>query len=265
MRILVITFALTVTACFSLLPCVATAQTSAGSATQSPPAQAVAHGSEEAAVLRGQLETMQQYDQRLLNTVYWSLGIVMALAISLALFQGWASYRVYDRDLVALRETLHAYAAQELGTIRNTLQAEQRSEFDKTEKHTQETITSAISPLREEVKNKIQEIRSTLIALERDLAIAEGERWEEKDVQFNAARSYCKAIDLALQIGFLPFVDAPLESLNRCLRKVPKLKARSLANAGALATISQTLSNIPSQYKVVVDGLQSLLKEFGAS
>lgn len=56
--------------------------------------------------LRAQLEEMRRSEDRLLSTVHWSLGTVVALAVGLAVFGWWSANRVYQRDITALREEL---------------------------------------------------------------------------------------------------------------------------------------------------------------
>ena len=55
-------------------------------------------------MLRAQLEVMKQYDQRLLNTVYWALGTLAAVAAALVGFGWFANFRVYERDKNALAQ-----------------------------------------------------------------------------------------------------------------------------------------------------------------
>ena len=56
--------------------------------------------------LKAQLDEMRRSEDRLLSTVHWALGTVVALAVGLAVFGWWSANHVYQRDIAALREEL---------------------------------------------------------------------------------------------------------------------------------------------------------------
>jgi hypothetical protein len=263
MRTLVLVGALVVVGRFSSWSAMAMQSNPSSPPNQYLQTQSVAPASEESAVLRGQLETMRFYDQRLLQTVYWSLAGVLMLAVLLAGFQWFATQRAYDRDLSALRATLQAYTTEELGKIRDRIEGEQRSQIESAKKSLNEAMTETVS--RKEYQEDSRKIWFKLRDIERNSAITEGEHWESKEVYFNAARSYCKAIQIGLETNFPMFIETPLEALDRCLKKIPKRGARQLADAGNLADISETLAKVPPQYKIVVDSVLRSLQEFATS
>jgi len=62
------------------------------------------------AVLRSQIETMQRYDDRLLNVVYWSMSGVFLLVVLVGGINWFTNYRLYEEEKDALRETIRAQA-----------------------------------------------------------------------------------------------------------------------------------------------------------
>jgi len=60
--------------------------------------------STEATLLNAQLELMRQYDQRIIATVYWSLGSFITMIVVLVGFSWFTNFKVYERDRDALRE-----------------------------------------------------------------------------------------------------------------------------------------------------------------
>lgn len=60
----------------------------------------------EVVLLRTQLAVMKEYDQRLIATVYWSLGGVFLLVILVAGLNWFANYRLYERERDSLRESI---------------------------------------------------------------------------------------------------------------------------------------------------------------
>ena len=73
--------------------------------------------------LRGQLAEMRDYDQRLIATVYWSLGGVFLVVVVIAGFNWFANYRIYERERESLRNELKLQV--------NALQSEVEQRFHK--------------------------------------------------------------------------------------------------------------------------------------
>lgn len=68
--------------------------------------------------LKAQLDEMRRSEDRLLATVHWSLGIVVTLAVGLALFGWWSASRVYQRDIASLRDELKRGVDEAAGQLR---------------------------------------------------------------------------------------------------------------------------------------------------
>ena len=77
------------------------------------------------AILTAQYDLMRQYDQRLLNTVYWSLSVVGALVVGLTALNWYTNNRLYERDKAIYQKELEGFINVELGksevSIRNEL------------------------------------------------------------------------------------------------------------------------------------------------
>lgn len=104
--------------CASLLAliCFANAysQTPSPAAAPAPSSQpSVQPDAEKIEVLKAQLELMRQYDQRLLDTVYYTLGALGA-AVFLIITLGWyTNFRLYKRDTDAMKQEIAASLASE--------------------------------------------------------------------------------------------------------------------------------------------------------
>ena len=55
------------------------------------------------AALEREVQVIREYDARMQNTVYWSLGVVVLILILLGGFSWYTNFRLYDRDLNNLR------------------------------------------------------------------------------------------------------------------------------------------------------------------
>jgi hypothetical protein len=76
---------------------------------------------EQATALRAQLEVIREYDQKLLATVYWSLGSIAFIAVLLTTYSWYTNFRVYEREREALRSETQLSLKQGLTTAEATL------------------------------------------------------------------------------------------------------------------------------------------------
>jgi hypothetical protein len=105
----------------------------------------------EIIALRAQLDLMQRYDQRLLETVYWSLGVVVtALAVIVGL-GFYTNFRLYERDKVAmlqeLRQELQSLAEANRSQLSNELQAGVKSLPDTVK----QDVTAGLRPVKSDI------------------------------------------------------------------------------------------------------------------
>jgi predicted anti-sigma-YlaC factor YlaD len=88
------------------------------------PEQKLTSAEAEILVLKAQLEEMKRSEDRILTTVHWSLGIVGAAALGLAVFSWWSAFHVHERDVALLRDTLEKKLAEQMDTLAARLQSE---------------------------------------------------------------------------------------------------------------------------------------------
>jgi hypothetical protein len=99
-----------------MMPAFALAQEQSKSATatgvrepsvESSAARLGTGSTEEVVVLRAQITEMRRSEDRLLATVHWTLGAVVAIAVGLAAFSWWSSNKLHQQDLQLLKEDVH--------------------------------------------------------------------------------------------------------------------------------------------------------------
>jgi hypothetical protein len=194
----------------------------------------------EVAALRAQIELMRQYDQRLVETVYWGLGTVITVAIALVGFGAFANFRLYDRDRAALQQELATALQREKDALaqelekarrdaeRSRLQAEQAQakqmtdRFNALEKSSSERINTATIGLRREVNERHDELSSSLKEMQYDLLkqqVSEQER-TLSTVGDIGGRDYIlflhfRMLGLANEIGFSFNITDTLDGIQR--------------------------------------------------
>src|SRR6266581_4289412 len=72
--------------------------------------------------LRAQLELMRSFQDSLLSTVYWSLGVLLVIVAVLVGFGWFANFRVYQRDLEGLKRELEVLVAKSLAELKGALE-----------------------------------------------------------------------------------------------------------------------------------------------
>lgn len=73
------------------------------------------------ALLKSQIETMQRYDDRLLNVVYWSMSGVFLLVVLVGGMNWFTNYRLYEKEKDALGETIRAQASQQSEVLKTQI------------------------------------------------------------------------------------------------------------------------------------------------
>lgn len=188
----------------------------------------------EVAVLRAQLETMRQYDQRLLETVYWSLGGAGAIVL-LVVGLGWyTNFRLHERDRAALKKELLASLSEEART----------------------TAKEAVDRMQVDVK-----------IIQMDLLELEATSWEAKGVYENALKNHVRMIETTRSIGYDRAVARTLEKMQRVLKArvkqftdLPSEIPKPEFSAQLSLEITEMLENLPKGYSVIADNIRQLLR-----
>jgi signal transduction histidine kinase len=131
---------LTIAALFVAVHSNAVAQASAPSSsiTQTTTVAAV---TTELTVVKADLEASRRFQEQVLSTVYWSLGVVAALAVLLVGYGWWTNFRVYDRDRQLLDRELRAMVQYEARRIAD----EQRATADKQAAELSQSLAKAVT------------------------------------------------------------------------------------------------------------------------
>ncbi|HEU4594887.1 MAG TPA: hypothetical protein VFS10_06935 [Pyrinomonadaceae bacterium] len=182
---------------------------------------------DEVIALRAQLETMRQYDQRLLETVYWALsatGGIVLLIIGL----GWyTNFRLYKRDVVDLKREIQS-------SLRNEMVAEARRAAD-----------SAMSDFKR--------IQYQTLKLE-------AERWERKGIEGNALYTYARMIEVAQASHPDIFIPEILDEMLRLLKG-----GKVLLHSNAAAEITAALETVPKRFSADVEAITQHIRTIRAS
>jgi hypothetical protein len=109
---------------------------------------------DEVKLLRQQLETMREYDQKLLSTVLWSLSGVFLLVILLGGYSWFSNFRIYNRDLESIRQQIRLDVQQEVAALR-LVAAEERET-------SREKLADQFERLSATISAQVNELRSAM-------------------------------------------------------------------------------------------------------
>lgn len=225
------------------------------SATSSPVANQSPHADSgtEVAVLRAQSKLMQDYDDRLLSTVHWTLATIAGIAVLLIGFSWFSNYRIYDRDKAALAQELNTTINERLISIKKELdditKKQIRDVSEKTKESVKTAITSAISSLDWRVKAlDKQALRSKYDTLQ-----AEARYWELKKVKSNELTQYRQMLPIAIELKAETAISTCLDALLTLMRGGERLFHAYVSDLVA------TLDSLPPKYAAQVSALKKFL------
>jgi hypothetical protein len=192
---------------------------------------------EKIAVLQAQLNLMREYDQRLLNTVYWSLGSLGAV-ILLIIGLGWyTNFRLYNRELDALKNSLKT-------EIQSSLRAEMTTAAEEAGKNAVHQIEISFKSLKREMK-----------FMKYDLLKTEAQQWESGGYIANAIISYVEMAEVALEAEFEVYVTSALDALKKAF------KAADSIPSGHAKKVTELINRLPPEYGADAETIRKLLLE----
>jgi hypothetical protein len=205
----------------------------------------------EVIALRAQLEVMRQYDERLLETVYWALGTAVAL-ILFAAGAGWyANFRSYQRDKESLKRELHLDLQSSARETSESLHSQANQRIGKIEQSALQTVENATGKLRAQIEELGREIAYlTYQSLQKD-----AERWRDQNIRSNELRSYMQMLPMArrLGVGYEWAISDTLQKLQEVL------KAGAQPDAEEVREITNLIDSLPGEYTIEVQRLRELL------
>jgi len=205
----------------------------------------------EADLLRAQLETMRDYDQRLIETVYWALGGIVGLAVLVAGFSWFSNLRLYQRDRDALRDELRSLSQSATATISGANTRELQSMRETVEL----AVETELALKTEQFDIAMQALQSEIGELRIMNRRLEARQWELIPVYVNAMTHYADALSAAVDAGSSGFFA---DLLNSIIRVLGQMKSVTPWDSSRLNPI---LSRLPHDYDTEAAKIRQLLNE----
>ncbi len=211
--------------------------------------------------LKAQNELLKDYQQHLLETVYFSLG-GLGVLVSLLLGYSWfTNFKIYERDKASLVNDLTAEVSKQIilktTQINENISINQSAYDEKINKYFQElseVSNKNIAKQADQIKSDVIKIKHGLLILEHTVVKAELDKWMASKVYINATRCALKLIDIGLEVGFDFYVSDGLDQLNKTV---------SLSNslgADLVSEITSTLDKMPAAHAAMSAKIKSRLR-----
>lgn len=207
-----------------------------------------AEASAEIQVLKAQLQTMKDYDDRILATVYWALGGIAGLAVVLCGYSWYNNNLLFEREKELTRKEL-----------RILLQEDFKVALDSANEETNDKSRVLLSDFENEINvrldDKIDDINTKIEKVAEKLEI-DGLRTSSRMYAVTSAQSSIRGDYLIAIIGRL----SEIKLLKHMLRFSSASKKAERLIAAALAEILRNLSNIKPDPQTIA-GLKYALNQ----
>jgi hypothetical protein len=241
-------------------------------------------------VLEAQLETMRQYDQRLLETVNLALGVVVAVSlaiIALNLFNYKHDKDALSKDLEETRKNLHQEAQTEVAALAQRHQSLLQEQLEEIRQVLLSDLDQRVEKLKNDLGRDIEELRNSLHRQVANLKSEADDQLEQirssNKSQFDKAtlestcnklfiyevqseveriqgnyiaafQSSFRAAKLAHELGRDFFISENLNNMKRYLEEC------KVMHSGSISEIVDFLNQLPSKYSTEAEYFKKTLK-----
>lgn len=219
-----------------------------GASSQQASATAAAP-SEEAQILRAQLEQMRDTDQKLLSTVHWSLGTLALLAVLLVGFNWYVNFRQYERDKERLAAELRDQIGKTLTTSVDAVRTDLVREIGRRATDLEAKMTASANALR-----------TGLLRLQYDQLGMQADDWAKQGVYANSFTTLEEQFGLAIQLDSPFHINDSLDRIGACLRAMLKGAASPLPTHH-FNKVMAMLKDLSLDYRLNVNLVQDLLEQ----
>lgn len=186
-----------------------------------------------------QIEMRDRFEEKLLSTVHWALGVLISVTVALMGLGWFATFKMHERDKKQIRD-------EALAEIQERIAEHQARMAREVKEQTQRLVEAATAGLS-----------GTLARMRVDVSLAEAGRWRADGVFVNELRSLRDALDVALDLDDQYLSGRLLGPIEVCL---DTLKDSSIKPDAALESqMSHTFSAAEKHHPLTVKRLVAKL------
>jgi hypothetical protein len=205
----------------------------------------------EVALLKARLEETASFQQSLLSTVYWTLGVLATMMLALIGYSWFVNFRVYERDKLALERDLLSTIQTSIRELETSLTTDIQSRLDQAILGLDEKATSIESNL----KGLVDTALTNLVVVELKLAELQGDYCAERKWYGNAFSQYIHAARLHQRLENDHGFAFALERIEKLLGKMKTVSGTDITK------ISEFVNSLPDQNLAHVQRIKDLLNK----
>jgi len=212
-----------------------------------------AGNADEIAILHEQVAMMRTYQNSLLETVHWTLGLVGSIAVLLVGYSWFTNFRMYERDKLALSQELRALVEQSLASASQTLSAAINQKTDSLTVAMETTAKASIAQVVAPLSGTVRGLSERMAGLELAAGIASARHWEFRQVPGNELADYQRVLYLAIAHEQQNAIQTALTEISRLM------KAGATMFTGNVPELVAALDSLPPRYALDVAAIKALL------
>lgn len=206
------------------------------------------------AVLQAQLEEVRHTDKRLLQTVYWALGILAAVALSLMVFSWFTNVRVSERERDQLRQEITEAVEAE------TTRAEQRVEeaLSTIEGRVVEEVERGMRGYEEDHQRRFHALTISVAVTQTEMLVTAARAQVVKGNFLEVLDTGRNILIVGLTVNLPTAISQGLELIQTALPQMA-LQAGERPSIDMAAAINDLLARLPETYATDRDIIRSNL------
>jgi hypothetical protein len=200
-------------------------------------------------MLKQQIESAHFFNERILNTVYWTLSFVGAFTLLLVGFNWYMNFRFADRDKKLLAQELNSNVEMQVMALRTDMTTLIGT-------RTAEVVKSEVSKSLLDITDSLSLLKAKILELQFFKLEYEQTYWEQRNVPGNIITYAKERLSFASKYNNGLHIGAALNAITKTLKDNPNM-ALFHTNRSELISI---IDDLPPRFEPDVEVIRALLR-----
>lgn len=203
---------------------------------------------EQIAVLKAQLKAQEGFQDSILSTVYWALGISTGIAIFLIGFSWFNNRGMHERDVSSIRNELLVELRKQQDSAKDII-------AESVEVKTMAAVETELSKIRASINSISGRNKKTQTELDYLKHTTEIRYWMARDVQGNVLTSYMALLNTATADQDDYEIAEALTGIRATLPKIDSILASEIPE------IVAALEKLPTKHATHIEPIKKILAQ----
>ncbi len=196
---------------------------------------------------------MKEYNQRLLETVYWALGVLITVILFVAGAGWYVNFRLYERDKASIQTDLEALIKKQVASAFTLFRQNADQKLEEIKKLSFQSGEKAA----ENLSNKFEDLKHDIQYMRYQLLENEAKDWKAKEVYGNELMCYFRMSEIAKNFGggWEWLLSNALEGLQNSLIRGAETDVEEKKD------ITRLLDGLGAEYSISVYAIKNLLQD----